>query len=247
MGDQTPPRRLLSPMFLIAVVLLLIAAVSFRPTIASLTSYYSKEPIPLRKPIDLFNGYALPSFTPIFEDTGMVVAYGDVETDDLLTQSFELKDPGPEDGEFPTAMLVVTYYSDPRYQVPHTPEVCYRQAGVPVTHLRSEPFDADGLDGGPRRINGLGLDVDAGHTRLVIVYVLCTNGEFYDDREKARLAIGWPGDKYTYFSKIEAVARYEEDGQYDAALARCKRLLSEALPVLLADHFPSKVDVQRRQ
>ena len=89
------------------------------------------------------------------------------------------------------------------------------------------------------------LKQPVGHTKLI--YVFCANGEFCYDRERVRWIISRPGDRYIYFSKIEALAHYPPEGDPDAAVRRCKLLLSEALAVLVAEHYPRREQLKGRQ
>lgn len=79
----------------------------------------------------------------------------------------------------------------------------------------------------------------------MLVYVFLSGGKIYHDRETVRFALGWPGDKYTYFSKVEAVTRRPAGESVEVAAARCAHLLSEALTVLIEDHYPLDEDLKR--
>lgn len=239
-------RSLFSPLFVVTAGLLLVSAIAFQPAIAWLSDYYGKEPIALAKPLDAFDYQRLNSFTPSDSDTGMMVVYGDTGTEDQYIQTFRLNQPTAEDGEHQHVILFATYYSDPRDQVPHTPEVCYRQAGDVVTNIRTVPIQFTDADGNQVSFNALGMDVTTRKGNLVVVYVFYSNGDYYDDREKARFAIGWPGDKYTYFSKVEAITKFTDGADNARAVERCKLMLSEALPVLIEEHFPADADLKRR-
>ena len=239
-------RQLFSVSFVIAAAVLAGAAVTLAPALQALIEYYSKLPIDLRRPLDDFNDIGLPSFKPANGPIEMVFAYGDAETDQVLMRAYESTKPSPATRQFKNAMLLVTYYSDPRAQIPHTPEVCYRQKGDVVTHIRSEPIEVPELGPDTQTINTLGIDVSTDAGPITILYVFSCNGKFYNNRARARFAIGWPGDKYTYFSKVEAIARYSSEDDYDDAVQTCRQLLRETLPLLIKDHYPKSSDLQRR-
>jgi hypothetical protein len=46
----------------------------------------------------------------------------------------------------------VSYYSDPRDTVPHTPEICYRQGGSVVRSIEVVDVEVPGLETGPEVI-----------------------------------------------------------------------------------------------
>ena len=90
------------------------------------------------------------------------------------------------------------------------------------------------------------LDLERGGERLVVAYVLCANGEFCYSREQARWALARPGNRGWYFCKIESHAAYETDEKRPLALATCKKILSEVVPPLVKEHFPTPADLKRR-
>ena len=141
------------------------------------------------------------------------------------------------------AFLFVTYYSDPEDKVPHTPEVCYRQVGTVIRDSRTVTVDTPALLPEHGNITARSLRAEQKSTNGVIVYCFCANGEFYFDRNQVRWAISWPGDRYVYFSKIEAAAPYDAGEDPGPALQRAKTLLGEALSVLLSEHYPRTADL----
>lgn len=251
MTDRTPSARrsFLSPPFVASGAVLLIAAIGLHPALAQLTKYYSKEVIDLRKSLDDLDVSRLTSFRVIPDYAGIETRPADFGTEDWI--SFRLAKRGSESADQRDRdrdlILFVTYYSDPRDQVPHTPEVCYRQIGSVVRSIRTISLDTPGLAPDNPKIQARLLDIDQDNVRIALVYLFCCNGRFYFDRERVRLAIGMPsGDKYTYFSKVEAITMVTPDETFEDAVGRCKLLLTEALPTLLADHYPAKRDLERR-
>jgi hypothetical protein len=82
--------------------------------------------------------------------------------------------------------------------------------------------------------------------RQAVVYTFVCNGRFYADREQVRWAIGRPGDKYTYFAKVEVGSTAPPDGDFEATRRHCKAMLGEALAVLVDQHFPTREQVRGR-
>ncbi|MHC5113654.1 MAG: exosortase-associated EpsI family protein [Planctomycetota bacterium] len=245
MSQTSPPgRRFFSPVFLVCALVLLVAAVGLHPALGALVSYYSKLPIELRQSLDDFDHYKLseyrrlpdnPQFEQLFENQ-------DLGTDDWLGIWFRAR------GEDPSAtpmMLFVTYYSDPHDTIPHTPEVCYRQSGSVINGTEAITVPTPGLGPDLPEVDALLVDIDGGPRHLAVVYVIVVNGAMYNGRERARIALGIPGDKHTYFSKVE-VAVPCGDASFEDTVARAVKLLGDSLPVLMDDHFPTREQVSRR-
>jgi len=225
--------------FLTAASLMIAAAVGLRPATSEVARRMQKLPIPLRRVLSEFDTARLETFRPFPENASrtMTLPRGDL-SDEFGTHQYvlvSLQDElaTPPRGE---ALLIVSYYSNPQDKVPHTPEVCYRQRGTVVESMSTLELDAPEL--GPRhgRLRARLLNLRDGQVPLVVVYVFCASGQFCYDREQVRWIIGRPGDRYVYFSKIEAVTTTQGDPA--GAAQRCLRLLREALPLLVNNHFP---------
>ncbi len=249
MTTRTPSARrsFLSLPFVTSVVVLLIAAIGLHPALAALSKYYSKEVIEIRKSLDDLDFSRLNSYQviPGYED--FTTTADDLGTEDWI--KFHLAERGSENEHRRDRdlTLFVTYYSDPHDQVPHTPEVCYRQGGDVVRAIRTITLDTPGLAPGTPEIKVRLLDIDQKNLRIALVYLFCCNGKYYFDRERLRLALGMPsGDRYTYFSKVEAITMVTQDETFEDAVERCKELLADALPILVTDHYPDTRDLKRQ-
>ena len=236
----------LSPPFVACALMLGGAAAGLQPAVKALIRHYSKEPISLRRSLDEFDAARLASFRVVTDGTAFDTAVSDdVGTDDALRLVVEKKGAATEGRRELDTLLFVTYYNDPRDTIPHTPEVCYRQDGATVNAITPVYLDVDGIDPtGPKRIKARLLDLENAGVRAALVYVFCCNGRFYDDRLWVRLALGMPGDGYTYFSKIEVLTACPPGESFADAVQRCKLLLREALPIL-TEHFPANDDLKR--
>jgi hypothetical protein len=249
-------RSFFSIPFLLCGVTLLAAVVGLRPVLAGLTQGLSKETIALRKSLDEFDVSQLSAFRRVL-DGGFfpkpVSAY--VGTEDVISWTFELRELGPQPPRELDVMLFITYYSNPRDTVPHTPEVCYRQAGAVVNSVKAIPVEIPGLGPEHASIDAALLNVtpvmlnataqqEAAPWRQALIYTFVCNGEFYPGREQVRLAIGLPGDRYSYFSKVEVSSACAPGEDFDEAVERCRQMLREALPILVSDHYPTKEDLR---
>lgn len=242
-------RPFLSPPFVASGAILLVAAIGLHPALAALAKYYTKEVIAIRKPLDdldlsrLASYQVRPDWVDLVEPTAI-----DLGTEEWIKVCLAKRGSESADRRDRDLILFVTYYSDPRDGVPHTPEVCYRQGGKVVRSIRTIPLDTPGLAPDNPKIQARLLDMmDQNNVRIALVYLFCCNGRFYFDRERLRLAIGMPsGDKYTYFSKVEVITMVTLDETFEDAVGRCKQLLIDALPILVTDHYPATRDLKRR-
>lgn len=233
----------MSPVFLICALILIGAAIGLRPGMASLAERYRKKSIDPRRPFDHFDVSRLPSFQESPGPLPVNISADMVDTEDYLL--IGLKDEGRTGPEM-QAFLFVTYYSDPKDKVPHTPEVCYRQGGSVVENMTTITLDTPELAPEHPRIQARSLQLRHITGRSAIVYTFCVNGEFRYDREQVRWAIAKPGDPYIYFSKIEAVAQYRQGTDPAIATEWAKKLLREALPILVSEHYPDTAVVKGR-
>ena len=246
---RTPSTRrsFLSPPFVGSAAVLLVAAIGLHPALAALAKYYSKEVIEIRKPLDDLDISRLDSYQIVPGYVDLETTAADLGTEDWITFHLAKRGSETEHRRDRDLSLFVTYYSDPRDQVPHTPEVCYRQGGDVVRSIRTISLDTPGLAPDNPEIQVRLLDIDQKNLRIALVYLFCCNGKFYFDRERLRLAIGMPSsDRYTYFSKVEVITMVTLDETFEDAVERCKELLADALPILLTDHYPATRDLKRR-
>jgi len=232
-------------LFAVCAAILLLAVLGLEPVLAALEVEYGKTSILPRSPLGAFGLNALPSFKLAPEDSPFLdlQADDDVGTDDLLFLRMQEKHASGMDGQI---YLFVTYYSDPDDRVPHTPEVCYRQIGGIVRKSGSASIVMPAGRDLPAEVTARTVIIEQAEANTVIAYVFCANGRFYTARNDVRVALGWPGEKRVYFSKIEAVTRSERGEDTSAALQRCRRMLEEAIPELVGTHFPLKEQLSRR-
>ena len=238
--QQVPPAT--NRPFFIGLVLLALCVVGLNPLVTALEQHYTKQPIEVRKTLAEFDIGALPSFS-LSSSIDTSSWQEDVETEEWCMHYFKLRDVG--EGDPTEGMLLVTYYSNPRDSIPHTPEVCYRQGGAEVTLLSPHAMRIEGPGGDTEEFEARTLDIVRDGRRAALLYVIYSNGRFYHDRERVRLAIGWPGDRFTFFSKIEALVTYGDDQNFDAAVTVAERLLGEGVRELIQGHFPTNEQVRR--
>ncbi len=225
--------------FLTAALLLILAAAILPPALRALASHYEKEPIAIRRSLKTFDPQRLPFFARGWNLDSIPASVEDIGTEEYLHIAFQSKD---KSKLLQRIELFITYYSDPRDKVPHTPEVCSRQAGAIVRELTTATIDIP--ESGPIEVKLLILD-DQKHSSLTL-YVFCVEGLFRHDREQVRWVIGKPGHRHVFFSKIEAAAVLPANGDTQIAFEACKTVLCQVIPVLVHDYFPTRQQIQNR-
>jgi hypothetical protein len=218
------------------IMILAAAAIAANPTAEAIALRFQKSEAALRETFATLRDPSINGIRRVetADDEVRRLAESDVGTPDTLLRTYT---DGPN-----AYILFVTYYSNQRETIPHTPEVCYRQAGALVNsssnvQLALPPKEGDSA---VRTVEAKLLDIQADGTRRALVYVLCCEGAYRNDRESARIALGMPGNRRTYFSKIEASAILSEGEDFPAAAQRARKLLESVIPELERTHFPTQ-------
>ena len=128
MDNPDNRQPLLSLPFVACGVILVVAAIGLQPTLATVIKKFSKERIELRRVLDDFDVTSLPSFRIVPGGGGFDALFrrlylDSVGTKDVLRLLFEQRLGAQPDSTLDDVTLMVSYYSDPRDTVPHTPEV----------------------------------------------------------------------------------------------------------------------------
>jgi hypothetical protein len=244
-GKRVSPvvRSLLSVRFLLAAAIFIFAATGLRPGMLALAKRYEKEPISTRRPLREFDPARLPSFRKGWDFTPSEKIDDDVGTDKFIFTALDRKDLNKQPGH---ANLFVTYYSEPRSKVPHTPDVCYRQGGFVVRQMTTIMIDTPKLapDYPQTEAKLVLFQAPKGYQQAVI-FCFCVEGKLEHNRESVRWLIGKPGNRYTYFSKIESSVAFLAGQSPAKAVSLCKTLLGEALQLLIKEYFPREEDLKR--
>jgi hypothetical protein len=222
--------------------MLLAAGLGLEPAARALEQHFSKLSIEPRRPLKEFDVYALPSFTPVPEAPAYETTDEALGTRHWVTMAFREKDAPLST---PPLAILLSYYSNPRDKVPHTPEVCFQQEGATLTGIEVVTVSTPELEPEHSRIKARRLFLSKGGGNQAVIYVFCCNGRFYASRERMRFDILMPGDKYTYFSKVEVGCPIPPGSNPQETVQRCQLLLRELLPPLLQDYFPSSAELER--
>ena len=239
----------LQPAFLICVLVLLFTGTTMSVAINRLGMYLKKDPLPLKKSLDLLDERDLspysikPENKLKIQNKEIVKALG---TQDYIQWIIEDEN-APDNSSVYKCLLFITYYNCPD-KVPHVPEECWTGGGFRKLGSESITLDINNnamgfkleipakfLVFGPQKLNLLQSNI-----RIPNIYFFIVNGEYVGSREAARMALNKNlFGKYSYFSKLELVFNQMPDTpSEEEAIAASEKLLSVILPILEKEHLP---------
>ena len=239
------------PAFLICVLVLALAGGGMSIAIKTFGVYLQKEPIYLKKSLDVLDENGLGPYEVISREKitnkEIVKSLG---TEDYIQWVLEdTEAPGQSSVKY--CLLFITYYNLPD-RVPHVPEECYTGSGHQKLTSEGLVFDIEGfasVDGG--RVPVRYLMFSSTNTKLwqsvvkfPIFYLLKVNGDYTNSRDDARMALNKNiFGRYSYFCKVEWKFYNPKSGvpvypDKEQAISAGKKLLGVILPVLEAEHWP---------
>jgi len=231
--------RLLTPSFVVAVVLLGLAAVLAGPVSDWMGIRAAKKPLPLKAPLGALNAEKLAPYRLVerhlLEPT-IVEALG---TDRYLLWTLEDESRDASD-PLRFVNLFVTYYSGGVELVPHTPDVCYFGSGYQAAQPHenqalSLESAGEALHELPVRVCTFERSAVFGRSRHTVVYTFYCNGRFVVSRTGVRLLVNHPGTFHAFYSKVEVSF---PGASREQSVEGARRFLARALPVLIQDHWP---------
>ena len=238
----------LQPAFLICAVVLATAGGSMSIAIKSFGVYLRKEPLPLKKPLQLLDEMKLSPYKVIWkQEIKNEQIIKELGTEDYI--QWNLEDAGVS-AESPVrrCSLFITYYGLPDV-VPHVPEECYIGVGNQRLGSDSITFEVN-KDGEKQKIPGKYLvfgSTGSSHwrsTKFPVMYIFNVNEKYANSREAVRIALNKNlFYKHSYFCKIEWKFFNQKYGSRiypnkEDAIAAGQKLLSVILPVLEQEHWP---------
>jgi len=248
-GVQDMLKSYTQPAFLICAGVLALAGVSMSVAIKSFGVYLKKEPLPLKKSLDLLDRKALASYK--------VVSTEEIENEEVIkvlgTRDYiqwHLEDGNvPADSAVRHCLLMITYYGVPD-QVPHVPEECYTGSGSQKLSSDSVVFTLN-RDGRQEHLPGryvvfTGKDSGywRGDTKFSVLYIFRVNDEYTNSRTDTRIVLSKNLlRRYSYFSKVEMNFFNVKFGvrtcpSEEQAVSAGQKLLSVILPLLEKEHWP---------
>ena len=241
-NKTTTWRSLLTGSFVVTAVVLVVAALTLRPALAALAKRYAKTPASIRRPLQDFDISRLPSFGNDWESTAVPIPPDQIGTDQCVYLILRHRDKTaiPNRIEF-----FVTYYNDPREKVPHTPDVCSRQGGAIVLGQTTTVLKTPELAPEHPEIQARLLTYSQRGSEVIDIYVFYVEGQFKYTRGQVRWVIGMPGNRRTFFSKIEAVVPVPNPANRPESVAMLKKFLCQAIPILLTEYFPDTESLEQ--
>ena len=242
-------RIYVQPAFLICAAVLALAGSGMSFIIKGFGVYLSKEPLPLKKSLELLDENGLAPYEVVSKDKidNEQILKG-LGTEDYI--QWRLKDTDvPANSPVRYCSLFITYYALPD-QVPHVPEECYTGSGY--QRLSSDSVTLRINEGGvEKEIPGRYLIFAAtdsarwmGSTKFPVLYFFKVNEDYGNSREDARLALNKNiYGKHSYFCKVEWKFFNRRFGALiyptkEEAIKASQKLLGLILPVLEREHWP---------
>lgn len=234
------------PAFLICAAVLAVAGIGMSAGMESLGLYLKKEPLPLRKSLDLldedglFPYFVKPQNKLKIENEEIVKELG---TQDYIQWIVEDTN-APIDSPVRKCFLFITYYPSPD-KVPHVPEECYAGAGFQRIEGTSVKLKIGKT--GEMQISAQYLvfgnksnDILINQGDFPVLYFFRVNGKYAGSREEARIALNKNLlRKSSYFSKIElAFNQSAEAPDKEETIRASKSLLNVILPLLEKEYWP---------
>ncbi len=248
----------LQPAFLICAAALAISGAGMAIAIDKFGVYLKKEPMPLKKPLDLLDESQLGPYKVIskskIENEEVIESLG---TEDYIQWLLE-DTTAAANSPVRRCMVFITYYDLPD-RVPHVPEECYAGGGYQKMASDGVTFEVSGVKGvlspQAKKIPGKYLvfaSTDSNYwyrnTKFSLLYLINVNGIYAGNRKNARIALNKNiFGKYSYFSKIElgpfisGIGARSCPTRKEAVLAG-QKLLSVILPILEKEHWPDWKD-----
>jgi hypothetical protein len=250
MGKKSIIKGYLQPAFLLCVLILAVGAAGRTILIKGLGGYLKKEPIPLKKSLELLDeNLLLPYKVQVKEKQENEDIVENLGTKNYITWYLE-DESEPVNSPVRKCVLFITYYDLPD-KVPHVPEICYVGGGSEIVksesltiEIRNGDFDRKIpikyiLFGGGEK-GFLGKDI-----QFPVLYCFYVNGHYGNSREDTRYYLNkYFFYKYSFFSKVEwKFYNITEFGMQvfpdeERSVEASRKLLSVLLPVLEREHWP---------
>ena len=251
-GDSIYVKHYMQPAFLICAAVLAISGGGMSLAIKSFGIYLKKEPLPLKKSLDLLDEKGLPPYNVVskdkIENEEIVKGLG---TEDYIQWVLEDLN-APADSAVRYCLLFITYYELPD-KVPHVPEECYMGSGFQRLASDSVTFRLGTQKIPARYLVFASTDSEywQNSPRFSVLYFFKVNKDYVNSREDARLVLNKNiRGKHSYFCKVEWKffnTRFGAEGRLgsvkvhpgkEEAVTASQKLLSVILPILEKEYWP---------
>ncbi len=232
-----------TPVFVVTVALLAVAAVGLQAAASRYQIRFRKEAIPPKLSLKSMNREALAPYRFV-----QSLPLEPEEEQSLGTTEYIhwiLEDTSqPADSPLRVVRLFVTYYTGMPDQVPHVPDVCFLGGGYALEQGGTDSFKVPGLaaleypEDVPYRALTFTKGDIAGRITPTVLYTFGVNGQIKAERFQVRKAMSGLRDRFAYFSKVEVSFGGRRPPDREAAVAGGQRVLATVLPLLVRDHWP---------
>jgi hypothetical protein len=235
------------PAFLMCALVLAAGGAGMSMTMKRLGIILQKEPLPLRKSLELLDEGSLSPYRIVppklrIENKEVLKALG---TSDYIQWVLEDSEE-PPGSPVKRCLLFITYYRLPD-RVPHVPEECWTGGGYRKLRSEGVTFEIDDDIGFEANISAKYLVFGPKRTslwqnrvRIPNLYFFRVNGKYAGSREEARITLNKNlfGES-SYFCKVELVFNKSSavPGK-EAAVRASEKLLAVILPILEREHWP---------
>ncbi len=212
---------------------------------------FVKQRVELRKPLSDLDHDALRPYRLLQAQRIEPAVLDSLGTDMYL--QWLMEDTTIKDESAPERLvhLFVTYYTGNPDPVPHVPEECYLGSGYRTTREQILEIPLPDLGPGvvvPIKVLTFEKSALLSSEGRVVMYTFHTNGRFCPDRYCVRLAIGDPGTRHAYYSKLEI--SFGAGGAMPpeaVAIEAGRRFLAKVIPILVREHWPDWEAVRRSE
>ncbi len=249
------------PAFLICTIMLAVAAGTMPLMIKAFGVIMKKEPLPIKKSLDLLDEKGLGVYKVIrkekIDNQEIVKSLGTEDYIEWLLEDTEEK----SESDVKFCSLFITYYSLPD-RVPHVPEECYSGGGHQQLSSDSVNFYIPiGSWQGKEKVGNEKLEIPGrylvfskkssndwlmGEQKFSVLYLFNVNGSYESSRGGARRALNLNLGKHAFFSKVEwsfvAGNGLRTHPAKEKAIKASEKLLGVILPVLENEHWPIITD-----
>ncbi len=234
------------PAFMICAAILALTGAGMSIAIDNLGVYLKKEPIQLKKSLDLLDEsglshYAVEPQNKIKIENQEIVK--ELGTEDYINWIIEDTNVSA-DSPVRKCFLFITYYSSPD-RIPHVPEECYTGGGYQKMSSSSVTLNIDNNE--TRNISAQYLifgndnrNILLNQRKFPVLYFFRVNGEYAGSREEARIALNKNlFRKSSYFSKVEiAFNQSAQAPDKEQTIKATESLLNVILPILEKEYWP---------
>ena len=217
----------LQPAFVICVAVLATAGAGMSVTINKLGLYLKKEPIPLKKSLDLLDEDGLSQYK--VEENNKFKIENEEVAEALGTKDY-----------------IQWILEDTNADI-NSPEECYVGSGFQRLASDNVTLEINENSSLKRKVPAKYLIFGSSRANIwqstekfPVLYLFRVNGEYAGSREDARIALNKNlFDKSSYFSKVElAFNQSSAPPSKEEAIATSEKLLSVILPILENEHWP---------